>query len=129
MLNEFAYEFMHPVSAIFNASISSGIFPAIWKDSYISPISKTPHPNCEGDIRPISLTACLSKVLEDFVVKWLIFDVRDKIDAQEFGSLKGTNWYTLTLQDIIFAFSSCIFLRDSTVLVTMSSYKSWWILV
>ena len=46
---------------------------------------------CERDIRPISLSPCLSKVLEDFVVSWLIWDVRDKIDPMQFGCLKGTS--------------------------------------
>ena len=34
---------------------------------------------------------CLSKVLEDFVVSWLIEDVRDTIDPMQFGCLKGTS--------------------------------------
>ena len=48
-------------------------------------------PMDEGDFRPISLTSCLSKVLEDFVVTWLIDDVKDKIDPNQFGCLKGTS--------------------------------------
>ena len=47
--------------------------------------------NGEGDTRPISLTPCLSKVLENFVVSWLIDDVKDKIDPCQFGCLKGTS--------------------------------------
>ena len=45
----------------------------------------------EGDFIPISLTSCLSKVLEDFVVTWLIDDVKDKIDPNQFGRLRGTS--------------------------------------
>ena len=45
----------------------------------------------EGDFRPISLTPCLSKVLEDFAVTWLIDDVKDKIDPDQLGCLKGTS--------------------------------------
>ena len=36
-----------------------------------------------------SLTPTLSKVLEEFVVDWIIEDIYDKIDAKQFGSLKG----------------------------------------
>ena len=54
----------------------------------------------EGDFRRISLTPCLSKVLEDFVVTWLIDDVKDKIDPNQFGCLKGTST-TYCLLDMI----------------------------
>ena len=54
-------------------------------------IPKITKPTCENDIRPISLTPCLSKVLDDFVVLSLIEDVRDKIDPMQFGCLKGTS--------------------------------------
>ena len=54
----------------------------------------------DGDFRPISLTSCLSKVLQDFVVTWLIDDVKDKIDPYQFGCLKGTST-TYCLLDMI----------------------------
>ena len=40
ILKEFAYELAEPVTTIFNASLASGIVPAIWKDSNITPIPK-----------------------------------------------------------------------------------------
>ena len=45
----------------------------------------------EGDVRPISSTPCLFKVLEDFTVTWLIDDAKGKIDPDQFGCLKGTS--------------------------------------
>ena len=54
----------------------------------------------EGDFKPILLTSCLSKVLEDFVITWLIDDVKDKIDPNQFGCLKGTST-TYCLLDMI----------------------------
>ena len=80
ILKEFAYELAEPVATIFNTSLSSGIVPAIWKDSDIIPVPKSQPPTCEGDTRPISLTPCLAKVLEDFVVGWMITDIKDNID-------------------------------------------------
>ena len=79
ILKEFAYELAEPVTTILNASLASGIVPAIWKDSNITPIPKIQSPTNEGDFRPISLTPCLSKVLEDFVVTWMIDDIRNRI--------------------------------------------------
>ena len=100
ILKEFAYELADPVATIFNASLTSTIVPAIWKDSDIIPIPKSQPPTCEDDIRPISLTPGLAKVLEDFVVRWMITDIKERIDPKQFGCLKGTST-TYCLLDMI----------------------------
>ncbi len=110
LLKEFAYLFAEPVAKIFNMSLSSGIVPNIWKDSHITPIPKVKQPTDEADTRPISLTPCLSKVLEDFVVRWMISDVRNNIDVQQFGSLKGSST-TYCLLDMLHCWLSHL---DST---------------
>ena len=91
IVKEFAYELAEPVTTIFNESLKSGI---------VTPIPKVQPPTNESDTRPISLTSCLSKILEDFVVTWLIYDVRDKIDPNQFGCLKGTST-TYCLLDMV----------------------------
>ena len=48
----------------------------------------------------ISLTSILFKILEDFVVCWMIEDDRDDIDPQQFGSLRGSST-TYCLLDMI----------------------------
>ena len=85
---EFAYELTEPVTKIFNTSLSTSEVPILWKCSNIIPIPKVKQPLCESDTRPISLTPILSKVLEDFVVSWMIEDVGEHIDSRQFGSLK-----------------------------------------
>lgn len=104
-LKDFAHVLAEPITTIFNASLSSGIVPKIWKESNIIPIPKVKHPESEGDTRPISLTSCLSKVLEDFAVNWLIDDVKGKIDPYQFGCLKGTST-TYCLLDMIHSWLS-----------------------
>ena len=81
ILKEFAHLFAEPVATIFNSSLSSGVFPKNWKDSHIIPIPKMKQPT-EEHTRPISLTPCISKVLKDFVIHWMISDVGDNIDSQ-----------------------------------------------
>lgn len=98
IVKEIALELEEPVTTIFNVSLTLGIEPAIWKESNITPILTTQPPTSESDIRPISLTPCLSKILEDFIVTWLIDDVRDKIDPNQYGCLKGTSYYVLSLR-------------------------------
>ena len=66
-------------------------FHSLWKASNISPIPKEKPPSSESDFRPISLTPCLAKVLEEFVAEWLINDIKDMIDPKQFGCLKGTS--------------------------------------
>lgn len=100
LIKEFAIEFAEPLTSIFNKSLSSGIVPAIWKDSYVTPVQKIPQPESESDIRPISLTAIFSKILEDFVVSWMIEDISNYVDPRQFGSLKGSST-TYCLLDMV----------------------------
>ena len=46
---------------------------------------------CEENTRPISFTSCLAKVLEDFAVRWIMFDVENLIDTQQFGCLRDSS--------------------------------------
>ena len=91
IVKEFTYQLPEPITTIFNTSLRSGIVLVVWKESNIIPIPKIQPPIDESDFRPTLWTFCLSKVLEDFVVKWLIDDVKDKIDPEQFGCLKGTS--------------------------------------
>ena len=68
ILKLFACELSEPVTTIFNWSLSSGDFPSAWRDACISPIPKASPVTCDNDLRPVALTACLSKVFDDFVV-------------------------------------------------------------
>ena len=83
IVKEFAFKLAEPITTIFNTSLRSGIVPVIWKESNIIPIPEIQSPMDEGDYRPNPLTSCLSKVLEDFVVTWLIDDVKVKIDPNQ----------------------------------------------
>ena len=88
------------VFVIFNTSLSTGEVPILWKCSNIIPNPKVKQPLCDSDTRPISGTPILSKVLEDFVVSWMIEDVGEHIDSRQFGSLKGSST-TYCLLDLI----------------------------
>ena len=91
IIKRFCYELADPVCTIFNTSLSTGVFPDMCKDAFITPIPKSQPVTSEDDLRPIALTSCLSKILEDFVVKWLLEDIKHRIDPQQFGSLKGAS--------------------------------------
>jgi len=62
-----------PLTAIYNASLCEGLVPIEWKMANVVPVPKqNPPRDITSDIRPISLTASLSKVLESFVSRWVL---------------------------------------------------------
>ena len=84
-----------PVSAIFNASVRDGIVPIIWKKANVIPIPKiNPPKKIESDLRPISLTSKLSKILESIVGAWILEIVSHLLDKQQFGAIKGAPQHT-----------------------------------
>ena len=48
-------------------------------------------PPREDKLRPVSLTDCFAKVSESFITNWVLEDVSDKIDTQQFGNIKGVS--------------------------------------
>ena len=56
-----------------------------------------------GDIRPISLTPDFAKILEHFLAKWIMADISDKIDPDQYGNLRGssTTHYLVKLLDFV----------------------------
>ena len=88
---EFGPELARPIGRIINNIAKSGEWPNQWKLEYITAIGKVPMPECEDDLRPISLTAFYSKVTEHFVVMWLMNYIKDKIDFRQYGGSKGNS--------------------------------------
>ncbi|PFX17465.1 Angiopoietin-related protein 3 [Stylophora pistillata] len=69
LLKEYADFLCRPLTVIFNASFKEQCLPQIWKMADVTPLPKTkPVKELKKDLRPISLTACLSKVAEECVV-------------------------------------------------------------
>lgn len=110
IFKDFAYELAEPITDIFNISLNTGVVPTIWKAADIIPIPKESPPKIENDLRPISLTPCLSKVLEEFVATWILEDIQSKIDPRQFGCLKGTST-SMCLLDI---FHRCLSSLDKS---------------
>src|SRR5664279_1143355 len=81
--HHFAFAIAEPLTFIFNESIANGIVPNIWKKANITPLAKIHPPKCmENDIRPISLTCTLSKLLESITGKWVLEAISSKIDPK-----------------------------------------------
>ena len=110
IVEEFSPELTTPACRIINSIAKTGEWPDQWKMEHVVPIGKVPMPESEDDLRPISLTAFFSKVTEHFVVMWLMWFIKDKIDFRQYGGLKG-NSITHYLIEFINFILSC---QDST---------------
>jgi len=78
------------ILAIFNTSIIQRRVPSIWKLANIIPVPKMyPPSSIQSDLRPISLTLTLCKILESFVGRWLLQRIGTKLDPLQFGALRG----------------------------------------
>ncbi len=89
VLKDFSTILSGPVCSIYNSSIHEGKLPQVWKEATTIPIPKIKPPKViESDLRPISLTASLSKELETHVVKWLWEIVKPSMDPYQFGAIE-----------------------------------------
>ena len=78
-----------PVASIYNASIREGKVPPLWKSANVLPIlKKNTAQITDDDLRPISLTPTISKILEGFVFKWVFDQIAPYIDRYQYGNMK-----------------------------------------
>ena len=90
VLRDFAHLLCEPLCAIFNASVRQGKMPMIWKKANVVAVPKAnPPTSIEADLRPISLTPTVSKVLESIVGSWILDVVGSQLDHRQFGAVKG----------------------------------------
>jgi hypothetical protein len=100
-LRDFAFALSEPICHIFNCSLQLGKVPYLWKAANVVPIPKSGAPkSTENDLRPISLTPTLSKVLESFVGRWVLPALSSHFDCRQFGAIKGRST-THALIDIV----------------------------
>ena len=86
ILKMFAFELAPVVCDIYNTSMRQGIFPQQLKRSFVVPIPKlSPPVSIEDDLRHISLTSQIAKVMEDFSLRSLMIEIRDNIDVKQFA--------------------------------------------
>ena len=89
LLKDFALELAPIVRDIYNQSLREGYIPSLLKFSIVSPIPKVSPPAViEQDLRPISLTCTLAKVMEGFTCTRLLSQLDGMIDPSQF-SRKG----------------------------------------
>jgi len=68
-LNQSALYISAPLAHLFNISLASSYVPPQWKTASILPVPKTNPVISPSDLRPISLTPILSRLMEKYIVK------------------------------------------------------------
>ena len=83
--NEFPFELSPVITNIYNASMVQGYVPLPLKQSEFVPVPKCSPPKVvEQDLRPISLTQHIAKVMEGLTLDSLFKQVGDKLDTHQF---------------------------------------------
>ena len=86
LLKNTAYVIVGPLTLLFNKSLSSNVFPAIWKIAHITPIFKNGDRHLCTNYRPVSLSSIPGKILEKCVFKYLFNHLRDNNDNHKMQS-------------------------------------------
>ena len=79
---------------ITNEILITGDWPDLFKTEWITVIGKKTDPEEKGDLRNLSLTLFISKLVENIIYDLLIARWGEKIDGAQHGGRKG---YSVTL--------------------------------
>ena len=106
LISEFSYLWAGPASIIFNKVIKSSEWPPQWKIENAVVLHKTENVSMvktEDDVRTISQTSFLSKLLENMLFSWLLPIVDPYLDPGQCGGLSktSTSHYLIKLLDFI----------------------------
>ncbi|CAB3988217.1 Hypothetical predicted protein [Paramuricea clavata] len=86
VLKEFAHELAPIIKDIYNQSMKEGYIPELLKSSIVIPVPKiNPPRTIENDLRPISLTCTIAKVMEGFTCTRLLPQLEDKLDPRQYA--------------------------------------------
>ena len=93
LLKEYAELLADPITDILNTSFKEQRVPITWRTANITPIPKVRLvTNLKNELRPISLTPCLSKMAEELIVNDYIKPAVLKIiDPRQFGTVPGSS--------------------------------------
>ena len=89
LLKEYADILSYPITSVLNSSFAEQRLPTLWKNADVIPVlRKKPINDIKNQLRPICLTPSMSKIAEDFVIKFHIGPaVLKVIDPDQFGAI------------------------------------------
>ena len=115
---------MGPKRSIINASLQEQRLPTIWKYADVSPLPKKNRvEDLKKDLRPISLTACLSKVAEDCVVHDNIRPAVLKVlDPNQYGAVPHSST-TQALIHMVHSWAQATDGNSATIRTVLFDYR------
>lgn len=89
-----------PLTHLINTSLKEGSFANIWKKSIVCPIPKVDNPKELNELRPISVTPAISKIVEKIVHRQLILYLKRKslLSQTQSGFRNGHSCLTALLK-------------------------------
>jgi hypothetical protein len=106
ILKNCASAFAHPLSLLFNRSLSTCVFPEIWKLSYVTPIFKKGRRNNVEDYRVVAILSAIPKRFELLVYRTTYEDLKNLISVNQHGFMKNRSTVTNLLEYASFVLNS-----------------------
>ena len=123
ILRDFAGVLGRVYCSIFNSSMREGYVPEAWRAAHVCALPKVnPPKQVNSDLRPISLTPIISKVMEGFVCSWIWDCISNKVNSNQYGCMKNTGTVH-ALINLIHNWSSCTDKLRSFVRVLLLDFK------
>ena len=88
--------FAIPLSDIYNEIASTGTWPTSWKTEYVTVIPKNSSPETFGELRNISCTPLVSKIMESYVLEWVMQEMTTK--NNQYGGVRGCSGTHMVLK-------------------------------
>ena len=124
LLKDYAEFLANPVCVILNSSFAEQSLALLWKYANVTPLPKTkPVTVITKHIRPISLTPSLSKLAEDFIVRYYIGPaVLEIIDPNQYGAIPKSST-THALISMIHTWASATDGTGAAVRMVLLNYR------
>ena len=122
IIKQFAEQFKVPLTDIINSSIKQGIWPAKWKQEYVTPVPKVFPTKLLKNLRSISGLMTFNKIQEKLISEIIISDMKESMDPSQYG-----NEYGLSIQHYLINMIDKI-LSDSDakgVTAVLATFVDW----
>jgi hypothetical protein len=95
-----------PILHIFNLSLSKGLFPSKWKDSYLIPIFKSGKRNEVDNYRGVAILSCFAELFEVITYRHIFFAVKSSLPSNQHGFVSGRSPITNLIEFTSFALNN-----------------------
>ena len=89
LIKQFAAYLAEPLTEIFNASMSRGEYPEIYKFEVCTPVPKVKPTQSTAQLRNISGLINFDRIFEKLLAQLIVSDMEAKLDPAQFGNQKG----------------------------------------